>query len=355
MFHGSPFCCSNLFKYLHVAFFKTSVKKIVLRKKEVLVLEGGFPGGSDSKESAYNAGDQGSIPELGRSPGGVFLPGQSHGQRSLVGYSPRDHRVRLTEQLKMSIRAGEIKGGRSKETPQQQNQRSAASRPQSGKGISTRRQSVKKRLLDPGAQPRPCSQLKPPARSSETPALGHARQGSPQHPWQKPEHCCSSEICSGCEEGTANLPEDRGHTRLLGPTLCGSHPSPSRPWALGGTPSVLLLLLFRELGTCFSWDGEQTSFCSLIQDPTEWAGVGSPTKQVKKPVVTTLLCAAPILPSTWAQVSWSPHAGTGVMGSPHRYQGHRASLWAPGSQSQQHCLQQQEARKDLEVCSPGRT
>ena len=29
----------------------------------------GFPGGSDSKESACNAGDPGSIPELGRSPG----------------------------------------------------------------------------------------------------------------------------------------------------------------------------------------------------------------------------------------------------------------------------------------------
>ena len=28
-----------------------------------------FPGGSDSKESACNAGDQGSIPGLGRSPG----------------------------------------------------------------------------------------------------------------------------------------------------------------------------------------------------------------------------------------------------------------------------------------------
>ena len=28
-----------------------------------------FPGGSDSKASAYNAGDQGSIPGLGRSPG----------------------------------------------------------------------------------------------------------------------------------------------------------------------------------------------------------------------------------------------------------------------------------------------
>ena len=30
----------------------------------------GFAGGSDSKESACNAGDLGSIPALGRSPGG---------------------------------------------------------------------------------------------------------------------------------------------------------------------------------------------------------------------------------------------------------------------------------------------
>ena len=29
----------------------------------------GFPGGSDSKESAHNAGDTGSIPGLGRLPG----------------------------------------------------------------------------------------------------------------------------------------------------------------------------------------------------------------------------------------------------------------------------------------------
>ena len=55
----------------------------------------GFPGGSEGKVSAYNAGDPGSIPGLGRSPGEgngnptlVFLPGKSHGQRSLVGYSP---------------------------------------------------------------------------------------------------------------------------------------------------------------------------------------------------------------------------------------------------------------------------
>ena len=30
----------------------------------------GFPGGSDSKESACNVGDLGSVPRLGRSPGG---------------------------------------------------------------------------------------------------------------------------------------------------------------------------------------------------------------------------------------------------------------------------------------------
>ena len=30
----------------------------------------GYPGGSDSKESACNAGDLGSVPESGRSPGG---------------------------------------------------------------------------------------------------------------------------------------------------------------------------------------------------------------------------------------------------------------------------------------------
>ena len=59
----------------------------------------GFPGGSDGKESACNAGDLGSIPGLGRSPGGEHgTPLQysclqnPHGQRSLVGYSPWGHK-----------------------------------------------------------------------------------------------------------------------------------------------------------------------------------------------------------------------------------------------------------------------
>ena len=55
----------------------------------------GFPGGSDNKECVCNEGDPGLIPGLGRSPGEghweptpAFLPGESHGQRRLVGYSP---------------------------------------------------------------------------------------------------------------------------------------------------------------------------------------------------------------------------------------------------------------------------
>ena len=43
----------------------------------------GFPGGSDSKESACNVGDLGSIPGLGRSPGGGH--GNPH-QYSWLGY-----------------------------------------------------------------------------------------------------------------------------------------------------------------------------------------------------------------------------------------------------------------------------
>ena len=54
----------------------------------------GFPGGSDGKESTCNVGDLGSIPGSRRHPEGghepipVFLPGESHGQKSLAGYSP---------------------------------------------------------------------------------------------------------------------------------------------------------------------------------------------------------------------------------------------------------------------------
>ena len=38
------------------------------RKSQIHRSRKGFPGGSDGKESAYNAGDRGLIPELGRCP-----------------------------------------------------------------------------------------------------------------------------------------------------------------------------------------------------------------------------------------------------------------------------------------------
>ena len=55
-----------------------------------------IPGGSDGQESARNVGDQGSAPWVRKirwrrkwQPTAVFLPGESQGQWSLVGYSPQ--------------------------------------------------------------------------------------------------------------------------------------------------------------------------------------------------------------------------------------------------------------------------
>ena len=54
-----------------------------------------FPGGSNGKVSAFNVGDPGSIPGSGKiswrrkwQPTPLFLPGESHGKRSLAGYNP---------------------------------------------------------------------------------------------------------------------------------------------------------------------------------------------------------------------------------------------------------------------------
>ena len=71
------------------------------------VLSEGFPGSSVGKESACNAGDPGSIPGSGRSPGGghgnplqYSCLKNLHGQRSLVGYSPWGCKEsNMTEQL----------------------------------------------------------------------------------------------------------------------------------------------------------------------------------------------------------------------------------------------------------------
>ena len=67
----------------------------------------GFPGGLDGKESSCNARDLGSIPGLGRSPGGGHgNPFQysslenPHGQRSLEGYNPWGHKeMDMSQQL----------------------------------------------------------------------------------------------------------------------------------------------------------------------------------------------------------------------------------------------------------------
>ena len=57
------------------------------------------------KNLPANAGDAGSIPGMGRSPGEgngnptpLFLPGKSHGQRNLAGYIV--HGVAKTQRLK---------------------------------------------------------------------------------------------------------------------------------------------------------------------------------------------------------------------------------------------------------------
>ena len=61
----------------------------------VLMSLKGFSTGSVVKNTPANARDMGSIPGSGRypwrkkcQPTPVFLPGKSHGQRGLMGYSP---------------------------------------------------------------------------------------------------------------------------------------------------------------------------------------------------------------------------------------------------------------------------
>ena len=76
----------------------------------------GCPGGSVGKESTCNAGDTGdevSIPRSERSPGEAhgnplqyFCLENSHGQRSLVGYSPCGVKeLDMTERLRTAQRA----------------------------------------------------------------------------------------------------------------------------------------------------------------------------------------------------------------------------------------------------------
>ena len=88
----------------------------------VSLLSLGFPGGSVSKASACNVGDMGSIPGSERypwrrkwQPTPAFLPGESHGQRSLVGFSPWGRKesgttARLTLIVPDSLGSQEVPG-----------------------------------------------------------------------------------------------------------------------------------------------------------------------------------------------------------------------------------------------------
>ena len=75
-----------------------------------------FPGGSDGKACVCNAGDPGSIPGLGRSPGGgngsplqYSCLKKSHGQQSLVGYCPWG--CRESDMTSLSLSDGKDSGG----------------------------------------------------------------------------------------------------------------------------------------------------------------------------------------------------------------------------------------------------
>ena len=85
-------------------FPSTLFSEIVAYVCNTASLFGGFPGGSDGKESACNAGDPGLTPGSQRFPcrrewlpTPVLLPGEFHRQRSLVGYSPWGQESEITE------------------------------------------------------------------------------------------------------------------------------------------------------------------------------------------------------------------------------------------------------------------
>ena len=71
----------------------------------------GFPGGASGKEPTCQCRRSGFIPWVGKilwgrewQPTPVFLPGESHGQRSLAGYSPWGHKeLDMTEWPPLSL------------------------------------------------------------------------------------------------------------------------------------------------------------------------------------------------------------------------------------------------------------
>ena len=74
----------------------------------------GFPAGLNRKESCLQFGRPGFHPWVGKTawrrqwlPTPVFLPGESHGERSPVGYSPWGHKeLETAERLTLHISCG---------------------------------------------------------------------------------------------------------------------------------------------------------------------------------------------------------------------------------------------------------
>ena len=88
----------SLHKYINLSFTSHEIlhnkRKTQRNRSEYFILGLG-------RESAYNSGNLNSIPGVRKipwrrpwQPTPIFSPGESHGQRSLVGYSPQGHRVR---------------------------------------------------------------------------------------------------------------------------------------------------------------------------------------------------------------------------------------------------------------------
>ena len=92
--------CSNCFDSLSFTLIQEQ-ESYLLSSDYLYQHMQGFPGDSDAKDSACNAGNPGLDPWVGKipwirkwQPTPVFLTGKSPGQRSLVGYNPWGRRVR---------------------------------------------------------------------------------------------------------------------------------------------------------------------------------------------------------------------------------------------------------------------
>ena len=94
------FCSNSVFrlKLQHCFFLGSLAYLFVLQILYFPDSSMGFPDGSDGKESTCNAGDLSSIlcwedPLVkGKATHSIILARESHGQRSLAGYSPWGHK-----------------------------------------------------------------------------------------------------------------------------------------------------------------------------------------------------------------------------------------------------------------------